>query len=290
MNTKNHFFVTFYILLSMHLSCNIACLQAQNPMQDVIYLNDGSILRGRITERHTDSLLKVQIDGGSIFALNPSDIDSIKEEKRFQNSRNTLPGYYNQTGFTIVTGGDQSYPYYRDPLYVSFYSVHGYRFSNRIMTGGGAAMDLNSYLLLQFFADLRWEALKQSASPFAYVQGGYAYSTLRAGTTCGGGINQLDIVDLSIITSPQLVTSYQMSSPYGLGIDGVNLFVCDGSAGLKYYNAADPENLILHQVVFPGETRDVILVNGLLLAVTTEGFYEYDYTSGALQQLSFVPY
>ncbi|MBA2421921.1 MAG: hypothetical protein H0V61_01675 [Chitinophagales bacterium] len=122
------------------------------------------------------------------------------------------------------------------------------------------------------------------------VQGNYAYSTLRAGTTCGGGINQLDIVDLSIITSPQLVTSYQMSSPYGLGIDGVNLFVCDGSAGLKYYNAADPENLILHQVVFPGETRDVIPVNGLLLAVTTEGFYEYDYTSGALQQLSFVPY
>jgi hypothetical protein len=181
MNTKNHFFVTFYILLSMHLSCNIACLQAQNPMQDVIYLNDGSILRGRITERHTDSLLKVQIDGGSIFALNPSDIDSIKEEKRFQNSRNTLPGYYNQTGFTIVTGGDQSYPYYRDPLYVSFYSVHGYRFSDRIMTGGGAAMDLNSYLLLQFFADLRWEALKQSASPFAYVQGGYGLPLRPAG-------------------------------------------------------------------------------------------------------------
>ncbi|MBA2422683.1 MAG: hypothetical protein H0V61_05605 [Chitinophagales bacterium] len=122
------------------------------------------------------------------------------------------------------------------------------------------------------------------------VQGNYAYSTLRGGTTCGGIVNQLDVIDLSTMISPQLVESYPMNNPYGLAIEGENLFVCDGSAGLKYYNAADPENLVLHQVVFPGETRDVIPLNGLLLAVTTDGFYEYDYTSGALQQLSFVPY
>ncbi len=172
MNTKNHFFVTSYVL-SMLLCCHPSCLQAQNPMQDVIYLNNGSVFRGKITEQHADSLIKVRIEGGSIFALNPSEIDTIRKEKRFKYNRNTLPGYYNQTGFSILTGGDQSYPFYIDPLYASFYSVHGYKFLNRLMTGAGAAMDLHSYFILQLFADLRWEALKHAATPFAYVQGGY---------------------------------------------------------------------------------------------------------------------
>jgi hypothetical protein len=54
------------------------------------------------------------------------------------------------------------------------------------------------------------------------VQGDYAYVTLRNGTECWQGLNSLDIIDLKNITDPQLVKSYDMVNPYGLGIDGNN--------------------------------------------------------------------
>jgi len=122
------------------------------------------------------------------------------------------------------------------------------------------------------------------------VQGDYAYSTLRSGTACQGFTNQLDIIDVSTISNPTLVTSYQMMSPYGLGIDGQDLFICDGSSGLKYYKVNDPFSMPLQQTVPLGETRDVIPLGGLLLVVTTTGFYEFDYSSGSLQQLSHISF
>ncbi|WP_254073597.1 hypothetical protein [Cellulophaga sp. HaHaR_3_176] len=38
--------------------------------------------------------------------------------------------------------------------------------------------------------------------------------------------------------------SYAMDSPYGLGIKGDKIFVCDGDSGLKVYDKTDVENLI----------------------------------------------
>jgi hypothetical protein len=39
-----------------------------------------------------------------------------------------------------------------------------------------------------------------------------------------------------------------MSEPYGLGIDDSVLFVCDGAAGLKIYNASDPMAITDHKL------------------------------------------
>jgi hypothetical protein len=62
-------------------------------------------------------------------------------------------------------------------------------------------------------------------SAFAHVtscdpvvaQGDYAYVTLRAGSFCGGGVNRLDILDITELTNPLLVESYAMQGPFGLG-------------------------------------------------------------------------
>ena len=85
-------------------------------------------------------------------------------------------------------------------------------------------------------------------SSFAHVtscdpvvaQGDYAYVTLRAGSFCGGGVNRLDILDITDLTDPVMVESYSMQGPFGLAIDGSTLFVADGVAGLKVYDVTDP--------------------------------------------------
>lgn len=106
-----------------------------------------------------------------------------------------------------------------------------------------------------------------------------AYVTLRAGTDCRTGNNQLDIIDIFDVTNPVLLKSYDMSNPYGLGIDSLTLFVCDGYNGIKVFNVADPYNIQkLHQTD-NGRFYDVIPINDVLIATGQSGLYQYDYSN-----------
>ncbi|MCY7350834.1 MAG: hypothetical protein LH606_09210 [Cytophagaceae bacterium] len=120
------------------------------------------------------------------------------------------------------------------------------------------------------------------------VDGDYAYVTLQAGNLCGGGTSQLDVVDLKNLRAPKLLKSYPMEKPYGLGIDGKTLFVCDN--GLKTFNAAEPLSLSQLQHFKNINAYDVIPLNGTLLLIGKDGFYQYDYSDPkALKLLSVIP-
>lgn len=121
------------------------------------------------------------------------------------------------------------------------------------------------------------------------VQGNYAYSTLRSGTFCDGYTNQLDIIDISTITQPELVKTYPMTNPYGLGIDGDYLFICDGSSGVKMYNASDVDNIELLKTVQVPQPMDVITAGGLLIITAADGIYEYGYIGGNLISYGHIP-
>lgn len=113
------------------------------------------------------------------------------------------------------------------------------------------------------------------------IADGYAYITLRGGTSCGSNVNRLDVLQLAAdYVDNTLIASYPLNGPYGLGIDGEVLFVCDGDAGLKVYDVTDrtdiDNNMIAH---FPAiNAYDVIPVNGYLFMIGDDGFYLYDYS------------
>ncbi|MCF6364949.1 MAG: hypothetical protein L3J35_01990 [Bacteroidales bacterium] len=131
----------------------------------------------------------------------------------------------------------------------------------------------------------------QSCDPVV-VDSNYAYVTLRSGNACGSFTNQLDVVDISVITSPELVKSYELTNPHGLGIQSdKTLFVCDGEAGLKVYDASDPlridENILFH---FPEmDAFDVIPLGNLIMMISEDGLYQYNFEGGVMTQLSFIP-
>jgi hypothetical protein len=107
----------------------------------------------------------------------------------------------------------------------------------------------------------------------------YAYVTLHSGSTCLGYNNELDIVKLNDLTNADLVKVYNLTSPLGLSKDGNLLFICDGTDGLKIYNASNILNLQLLKQ-FPGlETYDVIAWNKIALLVAKDGLYQYDYSN-----------
>ncbi|MDR1162063.1 MAG: hypothetical protein LBK45_06960 [Tannerellaceae bacterium] len=125
------------------------------------------------------------------------------------------------------------------------------------------------------------------------VQDSIAYVTLRGGTMCNTGVNRLDVIKMTNdYTEHELVASYGMRGPYGLGIDGNVLFICDGSDGLKVFDATDyrtiTDNLLaqFHEI----QTYDVIPVNGYLFMIGDDGFYLYDYSDiKNIRQVGHIP-
>ena len=122
------------------------------------------------------------------------------------------------------------------------------------------------------------------------VQGDYAYVTLRAGSRCGGGQNQLDILDIKDVTKPVLLKSYAMQEPYGLGIDGPTLFICDGIAGLKVFNATDYKDLKVTSFLSSFRTYDIIPLGKNAIIVGPDGLYQYDYSNPSdMKLVSTIP-
>ena len=121
------------------------------------------------------------------------------------------------------------------------------------------------------------------------VDENYAYITLRGGNNCGALESGLFIVDISDISSPSLLTSYPMDEPFGLGIKGNWLFVCDGSSGLKVYDKSDVENLVQLNHFEDVVTFDVIPLSNTLLMVGEDVFYQYEYQDNSLNLISTLP-
>ena len=122
---------------------------------------------------------------------------------------------------------------------------------------------------------------------------GFAYITLRAGNSCGSNVNRLDVLKLSDdYKNNQLLASYPLHGPYGLGIDNQTLFVCDGDAGLKVYDVEDKLHIDDHQIAAFSNinTFDVIPFQDYLFMIGDNGFYQYDYSDlQNIQQVSFIP-
>jgi len=125
------------------------------------------------------------------------------------------------------------------------------------------------------------------------ISDGYAYITLRGGTRCGSSVNRLDVLKLTEnYTENQLLASYPLNGPYGLGIDDQTLFVCDGEAGLKVYDVTDKTHIDDHQIASFSNinTFDVIPFNDFLFMIGDDGFYQYDYSDlQNIHQISFIP-
>lgn len=113
-----------------------------------------------------------------------------------------------------------------------------------------------------------------------YVEGNTAYVTLRDGTECEGFNNQLDVVDISNLSSPQLLTSHPMQNPHGLSIRDERLYLCEGRFGFKVFDASDWREIgnkqLAHLEGF--SAFDVITVHGqdLAIVIGEDGLYQYD--------------
>ena len=109
---------------------------------------------------------------------------------------------------------------------------------------------------------------------------GFAYVTLKSDFTRPNGFvpDQMNVIDITNITDPQLVLNTPMQAPEGLTIAGDKLFVCDGIAGLKVFDISDRANPAFSTSIAEVDCNDVIAQNGILYVITDTSFQQYDYS------------
>ena len=167
---------------------------SQSNIEDVVYLKNGSILRGKITENKYGAI-KIEIAGGSMFVFQQSETDSIKKEfitKRqvaelrksyFRRER----GFRNMTEAGIIYGVDLKKPdnnnyYYNynnaDDVGLSLHTVNGYQFWPYLYVGAGMGIDrfINyKQSFSPFYLRIATEFLKTKVTPYVFCDVGYSH-------------------------------------------------------------------------------------------------------------------
>jgi len=176
---------------------------------------------------------------------------------------------------SITNGAD---PVFSNKVNIGWGIETIYPFNNRLFIGSNTGM---------FIFDINNPANPVQLGTFSHARScdpviadnNTAFITLRSGTPCQSTNEQMDVLDITDLTKPALIKTYLMINPHGLAKDGNTLIVCDGRAGLKFYNAVDVRNLVLEKTITGPETLDVIAINGWALLVARDGLYQYDYSA-----------
>ena len=118
------------------------------------------------------------------------------------------------------------------------------------------------------------------------VFGNTAYITVRGGSSCGAIEDQINVIDVTDISNPTLLSTYFVGQPYGLGIKDDVLYVACGSNGLKVFNAVNSANITLENT-YVGHVKDIIPLEDHLIVVGDNTITQYSYGSNfTLTQLS----
>ncbi|MCT4629767.1 hypothetical protein [Winogradskyella sp.] len=116
-----------------------------------------------------------------------------------------------------------------------------------------------------------------------------AYITVRGGNSCGAIEDQVNVIDVSDITSPVEYSTYFLSSPYGLGVKDEVLYVCN-DMGINVFNAQNPNAIVLENT-YNVEAKDVIPLSSHLISVGENVIHQYNYADNfGLELISTVQF
>lgn len=178
--------ITIILFFFFVATCN---LFAQSK-EDVVYLNNGSILRGKVIETIKGVQTSIEISGRNVIVIPDSAVKMIQMDQaipakergnkstavEMTASANFYGGSTNTAGFTFITS---------------------YRFPFRLAVGAGIGIEWFDRQQIPFIADFKYYFLRGSWSPYIYGQGGYAvplsqegdneWTEYHGGALAGGG-------------------------------------------------------------------------------------------------------
>ena len=149
---------------------------AQSNYQDVVYLKNGSIIRGMIIEQIPNKSIKIETSDRSIFVYPMDEIEKLTKEldqSKRGNTTGSRSGYRGivETGYQVGVG---SYSNGRLKLNI----VNGYQFSPYFSMGLGVGLRYytdEEEALIPIFADFRANFMDNKVTPYFSLGAGYSF-------------------------------------------------------------------------------------------------------------------
>lgn len=162
--------ITLIIALSLGL-CIFA--QAQRKTQDVLYLKNGSVIRGSLQEMSSTGKISIQTADKSLWVYEQDEILRMAKEDV---AGFTMPekGYFIIADLGLFAGRNDFYTRLNPSLHV----VNGYQFNKRWMAGIGIGLDRFEYRgYAPLFGEGRFLVLNKQTSPVLSARAGWAIPT-----------------------------------------------------------------------------------------------------------------
>ena len=171
-------------VIAVTILLSFAILSGAQGYQDVVYLKNGSVIRGLIMEQVPNQSLKIVTPDGSTFFCTFDDVEKITKElpetkektaKRYEYGWISAPRYRGFVGEGAVIYPNENV----DLSSVQIYTSHGCQITPSLYIGGGFAVNypIEDYVNIPFFAHIRSEfhkALDKRASPYVDARIGYS--------------------------------------------------------------------------------------------------------------------
>ena len=190
MSIRNFLIVVFTLLLSSHLS-------AQNSQDDVVYLNNGTFLRGKIVKLVTGKSLRLAFNNKDTLEIPLSDVKLIRKENApvvtNDNYKNSVRAWEYTCiaelnfGLGLLEGLDRYKDTARSQYSVLLSVVNGYTITPYIQLGIGTGLEFwMTRVFLPIYMDFRTNIYKSDNSPFMYLNIGYSLGWMQG--NAGGGL------------------------------------------------------------------------------------------------------
>lgn len=186
---------------------------SQNNLEEVVYLKNGSIIRGVIIEQIPGTSLKIQTKDRNVFSFQISEIEKItkeplpteqpikKQRQKFSIDSVRTKGYcgiYEFGGLfgfagnrapndKYFLGDSRNHGYFKySQAFFSFKTMQGYQLSSKLYLGGGVGGDIRggqtSYAgnwqegMVPIFFEVRATLKRKRVAPIISQQTGYAFA------------------------------------------------------------------------------------------------------------------
>jgi hypothetical protein len=141
-------------------------IQAQSR-EDVVYLYNGSILKGRITENIPGVKTSIEIVGHNLIVIPDTAVKMILlNQKIASHEKGNLASPVEMSATVNFYGGTKNSG--------AFTFMTSYQFPFRLSVGAGLGIEWFDHQQIPFMADFTYCVMKGSWSPYIYARTGYA--------------------------------------------------------------------------------------------------------------------